>query len=62
MTQPKALPRPVRSMQIIARVTPETYADVEAYAHEHGYTLSTAINCILLEWRKREEAAHAEGL
>lgn len=61
MTDTLKRPRPRRTHKLESRVTAEVYAAVEAYAIAHGYTLSTAINCVLLEWKAhREKVAHAQ--
>lgn len=63
MTESMKRTRPRRTCKLESRVTPEVYRDVEDYAVEHGYTLSTAVNCVLLEWKaRRDEAARAEDL
>lgn len=58
----KPADRPRRSCRLEAKVTPDVYRAVEAFAIEHGYTLSTALNCVLLEWKKQREGAHGENL
>lgn len=46
--------RPVRSARLEAKVDATVYDAVEGYAVAHGYTLSSALYAILLEWSRKE--------
>lgn len=44
--------RAIRSARLESKVEPAIYLAVEDFAIEEGYTLSSAVNRILVDWHK----------
>lgn len=47
-------PRPLRTARLETKVAPRLYDAVDEYAISKGYTLSSALYRILLDWEKNE--------
>ena len=52
--KPTKSKRPLRDTRLFCRVDDRLHQAVERYAIEHGYTLSSAVYRILLDWEKKE--------
>ena len=51
--------RPQRTERLEAKVDPGVYGAVEAFAVARGYTLSSALYAILLDWSRKERRRQA---